>query len=117
MTKKSELSPIGAIVLPPFFLLGAFLYASPATPQSRAGSTGKRTPMESKTTEHQGSGATTGTIRTPEDIEKDRNIVPDGGTPVAVPNRSTIPKDQDPQMRQGNTNRIRHTPDGNDSQK
>jgi hypothetical protein len=33
-------------------------------------------------------------VRTPEDIERDRNLVPQGNEPVEVPNRSTIPWDQ-----------------------
>lgn len=74
------------------------------------------TAVESKTPEPQGSGAATGMIRTPADIEKDRNIVPNGGTPVEVPNRSTLPEDEYRQMKKGGADRIRPAPDSSDPQ-
>lgn len=55
-------------------------------------------------------------IRTPADIEKDRNIVPNGGTPVEVPNRSTLPEDEYRQMKKGGADRIRPAPDSSDPQ-
>lgn len=32
--------------------------------------------------------------RTPQDIEKDRGVAPDGGAAVEVPNRTTVPKSE-----------------------
>jgi hypothetical protein len=68
--------------------------------------------------EPQGSGAVGGmTIRTPEDIEKDRDIVPNGGNPVEVPNRATLPNDEYLRMKRNGANRTDPDPDRNDPQK
>jgi hypothetical protein len=39
-------------------------------------------------------------VRTPEDIERDRDIAPQGNEPVEVPNHSTIPWDQYQKLKQ-----------------
>jgi len=40
-------------------------------------------------------------VRTPEDIERDRNIVPQGNEPIEVPNPPTVPSDQYLKSKQG----------------
>ena len=101
------------------FIIGVSLQASPALAQSpQAMPSPESAPMPTGMTEPQGSGSVTGmTVRTPEDIEKDRDIVPNGGNPVEVPNRATLPNDEYLRMKQGGADRTGAAPDRDDPQK
>jgi hypothetical protein len=96
----------------------AVLHASPVAAQTKEAQASEPVSMDTPKIETQGSGAATApSVRTPEDMERDRDIAPSGGTPAEVPNRSTIPQDEYLRLKEGSANGTRRTKDGNDPQR
>ena len=87
-----------AAIIPAAIILAAIILPHPASAQGTPDTTTQRNAAVSQGTVGAALGAV---VRTPEDIARDRDIVPQGNAPLEVPNRPTIPWDQYLKLKQG----------------
>jgi hypothetical protein len=87
-----------ALLILAAIILAAIILPHPASAQGTPDTTPQRNAAVSQGTVGAAPGAV---VRTPEDIARDRDIVPQGNAPLEVPNRPTIPWDQYLKLKQG----------------